>query len=389
MVTHAAWRRSALFGFLAFGVGCGTVLGLGDYQNAPADAGGMNDAQIGNAEVGQPTNETGGEDADNDEATGGDAPSDADAESTDESSLDAATGLDAPSDGSPLADASRSDGGSYVVPPGWSIVAFADSPQTMCPAGFSANPTPVVFGAETPASNACSCDSCTVSTGPSCVVGQIGGGYDQNNSRTCTTVSQPLANANPGTCNTDNPHGKLFGSDVEWTAPGPSGGTCTAPAPVAHTNRVSFAGQGMTCTPTAGTGCDDGGVCSPPALAAPFTLCVAAAGNVGRCPGGPFTLDYGVVGSGASFSCSGSCGCSVEASCTSGTVTYFRDGACTAGPTLVMPANGTCNGANGGGATFGSYVYSATVSGVTCQVTGTPTTSGMGLAGEETICCTQ
>jgi hypothetical protein len=379
MVTRAAWRRSALLGFLALGVGCGTVLGLGDYQNAPADTG-PNDAQSGSADGQPPANETGGEDADN-EATGGDGASDA--EGTDESSLDAATGQDAPP-----SDAARLDGG-YVVPPGWSVVAFAPSPQTMCPAGFSANPTPVVFGTETPATNACSCDSCSVSTGPSCVVGQIGGGYDLNTSRTCTTVSQPLANANPGTCNTDNPHGKLFGSDVEWTPPGPSGGMCTAPAPVAHANRVSFAGQGLTCAPTAATGCDEGGVCSPPALAAPFTLCVAAAGNVGRCPAGPFTLDYGVVGSGATFSCSGSCGCSVEATCTNGTVTYFRDGACTAGSPLVMPANGTCNGANGGGATFGSYTYSATVSGVTCQVMGTPATTGMGLADEETICCMQ
>lgn len=405
--------RSTLLGlFAASLVACGTVLGLGDYQNAPGDAG--PDASSGSSSGGDVattrTGDTGGHDVGDDAEEEEDSASEAsqDAGSPDGAGLDAApdaagldaapdtamdAGQDAPTDsgGDALSDAgllldAAGVDGSFLIPPGWNVVAFASSPQAGCPSAFSASPLNVVFGTETPAAGACVCDSCSVSTQPSCVVGAIGGGYDLNGSRTCTTTSQPLANAMAGGCNTDNPHGRLSTSDVEWTPLGPSNGACIAAAPTAHANQVAFSGQGLTCSPEAdaGNGCYDGGTCSP-TLAAPFMFCVAQSGDV-SCPAALFTVAYH-VGSGASLSCSGTCGCAVDATCTNGAVTYYRDTECTNPMTLVMAANGMCNAANGGGNTFGSYIYSATADNVTCSPSGNPTTIDVGLASEETICC--
>jgi hypothetical protein len=409
--------RPTLVGLFAAGLlACGTVLGLGDYEDQPGDGGfdaSTDSRLIGSGDVGtQRTGDTGGDeavdgtevdsageaapDAEGDDGpaldaialdatgdAGPDAASDAATDAAQDASTDA--GADAFADGSSPPDASAPDG-SFVVPIGWSVVAFAGSPEAGCPSGFAANPVGVVFGVETPAAGACSCDSCSVSTPPSCVVGEIAGEYDLNGSRTCGTVSQPLANAMSGGCNTDNPHGRIYTSDVEWTPPGPTNGACNAAPPTAHPNQVAFGGQGLACSPEAdaGNGCYDGGVCSP-ALSAPFMLCVAQPGDV-ACPATSFTVAYH-VGTGASLSCSGTCGCAVGATCTNGTVTYYRDTECTNPMTFVMAANGACNPANGGGNTFGSYVYSATVEGVTCSVSGTPTAIDVGLTGEETICC--
>jgi hypothetical protein len=336
--------RHALVVSLALGVGaCANVLGLGDYVDAPPDAGGA----PGTVADGSPG---GGE--------GGDA---------------ACAPVGTPA--------------CFQVPTDWTLVAFADSAQTTCPAGFSKNQTDLFGGAIQPASDACACDACTVATQPSCVQGPIAFTYDSDGSKKCNMTYQVLANANAGGCNTDGFHGPIpANQDVHWVPPSPKGGTCTASSPTTHPDRVTFAENARACSPDddAAAGCV-GGACSP-ALAAPFAACLAHAGNV-ACPSGPFGVAHH-VGTGATFDCGGTCGCTVSASCTNRALTFYTDGACQSATPLVQPVNDTCvnQGTNGG--SYGSYKYSATVV-ASCSPTGTATASNTALAGEETVCCAQ
>jgi hypothetical protein len=388
-----AW--SAVIGVFAAGAAaCGTVLGLGDYRDAPRDAGATAQGDAESSETrdaGPPPALDAGQ-----EAT--DAADGAALDPADGGGQDAADDMeqDAPFDGATTMDAASTDASLCVgtdamscfsVPGGWTLVAFANSSQTACPAGFSLQ-NDVVFGAAQPAANACTCDSCSVTAQPSCVQGPLNGTEDFDGSQTCRAGSVTLANSSPGGCNTDNFHGRLRNFDVQLTAPAPTGGTCSA-APTAHADRISFAGQGRACSPQsdAAAGCV-GGVCAP-TIVAPFLLCLSQAGNA-ACPAGPFGVAYH-VGTGAVPTCAAACACTVNATCTNKVVTYYPDGACQSAMTLPIPANGVCQVVTSGmgiGSAFGSYMYSATVN-ATCGVTGNPAVSAVGLANQETICCAQ
>jgi hypothetical protein len=392
--------RSAVIGVFAAGAAaCGTVLGLGDYRDAPRDAGATAQSDAESSETrdaGPPPADDAGQ-----EATGAaqDAADGAAQDAADGGGQDAADdgAQDAPFDGAAPMDAASTDASLCVgadamscfsVPGGWTLVAFANSSQTTCPTGFSVQ-NDVVFGAAQPAANACTCDSCSVTAQPSCVQGQLNGTYDFDGSQTCRAGSLTLANSSPGGCNTDNFHGTLRKFDVQWVAPAPTGGTCSA-APTAHADRISFAGQGRACSPQsdAGAGCADGGVCAP-TIAAPFLLCLSQAGNA-ACPAGPFGVAYH-VGTGAVPTCATACACTVNATCTNKTVTYYADSSCQSTTTLPVAANGVCQVAStsmGPGTSYGSYMYSATAN-ATCGVSGNPGVSAVGLANQETICCAQ
>jgi hypothetical protein len=383
---------------------CGTVLGLDSYGNAPVDAG-------ADGHVGAPFDGTSGEGSssvsdsatpdspvvhadaqpdDSDSATDASAELDQNADDGAAESGDAGTAGDSPFE----AEASPVDGSAvdameagYTPPAGWTLVAFADTPQTTCPAGFTTAPLDVVFDTTTatPLAAACTCGTCYLTAPPSCVTGSIAGGYDDNGAGTCSTTSTPLANANPGGCNTDEPKSTIGAVDYYWDPLPPTGGSCTSGAPTPNASRVTFGSQGRVC------GADgDGGA---PPVATPFLECILGAATA-NCPPGPLSVPH-QVGTGATITCADSCTCAATATCLNPEVTYYVNGEtgrsmpCTGGTTFVMAATGACASGNGGDVIYYSYRYSATVTNPTCTPTGAPAATVTGLASPQTICCAE
>jgi len=371
-VTRAWLVRPALAGLLATGMAaCGTVLGLGGYGNAPDDAG-ADSLQRGGGDV--ESVEEAGEDV----TVGGGA----------DATMDATEGApaDAASEASVPAEAAGADGG-FVVPSGWTLVAFASTSQSACPAGFT-NPTAVVFGTATAGTGACTCNACSITTQPSCVTGEITDTYNVTGGA-CSNTGAPLANTNAGGCNAENFGTLPLAEVVDWVPPGPSGGACSI-SPTADTTQVSFAQQGLVCSldEDAGAGCDDGGACSP-AIRGPFKACIlplAEPDGGAICPPG-----FGVaveVGTGATLGCSDTCDCAVQTTCEDVTLTYYSDNNCQRNA-LVSTSAGICarTGASGSRG-YQSYILSATVN-ATCAPSGTSTVTSPGLANEQTVCCVQ
>jgi hypothetical protein len=273
----------------------------------------------------------------------------------------------------------------FVVPVGWELVAFTNSAQTACPPGFSTG-VDLVAGSPQPAADACTCDSCSVTTSPSCVTGPVSFAIDTTSLKTCGVPGGMLLNQTAGGCNTDNFHGAILTTyDIKISPLAPTGGACAAGSPTPHPDRVSFAQLGRACLRDMSTaaGCV-GGACAP-AIAPPFALCLSRTGSA-DCPPGPFGV-ASHVGTGASLTCTDTCACAVNATCSDAMVTYYSDTACMNAPTLPVSANGTCVNQGGSGLAYGSYRYTAMVS-ATCSGTGTGPAS-VGLAGERTLCCMQ
>ena len=277
--------------------------------------------------------------------------------------------------------------GCYVLPTGWSIVAFAPNQTAACPTGFAvAAPNDLV---ESPnASSACTCGgACTVGSAPTCINGELLVSYDVNNPvgpNTCGTPGTTQSNDPPGGCDTDIYNGSFSGLDLKFTAPGPSDGQCASPGQA--TGTVTYGAQDRACQPdsTQAAGCT-GDACSPN-VAAPYAACIAHGANV-ACPAGtPFTVPH-TVGSGATVACTG-CDCAITADC-SGTVEFFSDTACSKGE-LDVGADGGCQpGAPASltATTFGSYKYVANApTSVACTSSGTSTGTAT-LTHQQTICC--
>lgn len=296
-----------------------------------------------------------------------------------------------PADAGSDADyASACDGaaGCVVVPPGWTLIAFAPSQTPACPAGFQA-PTDLVEGPN--ASAACTCGACSVTGLPSCTSGAVGVYYDTaafGTNCASTSLTGPLHNAPAGGCGGsdggDMYHGSYSTFDIKYVAPPATGGACATPG--AATGNVTYSAHDRACTPISpqAAGCA-GNVCVPN-LAGTYNACIMQAGVV-ACPSGPLSVQH-LVGSGASFGCS-DCGCAVGATCT-GTVTLYRDTRCMdAG--LELPADGTCNNIASlasGSTSYNSYVYTgAAPSGVHCTPSGSSSPQSVALAGPETVCC--
>jgi len=313
---------------------------------------------------------------------------------------DAAPSVDAgtpPADGSaPAGDAAPCGPGpgpggpSCVhVPPGWTLVAFASSQATACPADFTAGTTDLVEG-PTAAAGACSCGACTVTAQPTCASGSVAVHYDYTTGTgagTCSLPASPgtgpLSNSPPGSCGTDLYQGSYASFDIAYTAPPASGGACTAPG-VATGAGVTYAAQDRACAADAAlaASCGAGG-CSP-GVAAPFKACIMNAGEV-ACPPGPMSARH-LVGSGATVSCSACSTCVVAATC-SGAVTLYTDPKCKSGA-FAVPADGNCYPIYRQGASYNSYTYDGGApQDVTCQATGGSTAQGVTLTNEATVCC--
>lgn len=367
--------------------GLGTELGL---QDASFDATESSEGSVGAG------------DATSDVHHGSDAGSHADSASDGSGRLDAAapdgetTDDGGAAEAGNVGDGAALDGacdpataGCVIVPPGWTLVAFAPSQTPPCPSGFQ-SPSNVVEGPD--ASAACTCGGCSVTGQPSCASGQVGVYYDYATvgTGTCATTSLtgPLHNSPAGACGGgdggDMYHGPYNPFDIKYVSPPPSGGTCSAPG--AATGNVTYTGQARACVPVSPQAAGCVGDACMPTLPSSYKACLMQSGTA-ACPAGPLTVQH-VVGSGVSFSCS-DCGCAVAGTC-SGTVSLYTDTKCkTFG--LALPADGTCiNVASvGSGSTnFNSYTYDGGIpAGVHCTLSGPSTAQNVALAGPATICC--
>ncbi len=285
--------------------------------------------------------------------------------------------------------------GCYVVPSGWSLVAFASSQTTACPAGYD-SPANLVEGPD--AAAACSCSACSVTAQPSCASGEVDIFYDTVTAVGAGTCSMPgmtpmLTNDPAGSCgNVANGSGVYAGNysiyDLAYTPPPASGGTCSAPG--AATGSVTFAARDRACVPTSpqAAGCV-GSECTP-GLSAPYDACIMQAGSV-ACPAGPFGVQH-LAGTGVSFGCA-ACGCSISAAC-SGTITLYTDTACR-NTGVQVPADGSCNRVtslphSSTTYVFDSYTYLGNApASVSCMASGSSTAESVALSGAETICCAQ
>lgn len=300
-----------------------------------------------------------------------------------------------PDEGGPESGCADGAAGCVIVPPGWTLVAFAPNQSTACPSGFQA-PTNLVEG-PTAGTGACGCGTCSVTAQPSCASGAVGVYYDYAagpGGATCNLPSTTgsLKNNPPGSCGEadagDHYTGNYNPFDIEYVPPRPTGGGCTTPG-AATGNGVTYSAHDRACAPVSPQSAGCVGDACMPGLTGAYKACIMQSGSGSiPCPAGPLS-DQHTVGSGVSFGCT-DCGCTVSGQCT-GTVTLYTDGKCnTVG--LTVPADSSCYNvtslAQGNATTFRSYTYAGGIpSSVQCAGTGTSTAQNVVLANPATICC--
>ena len=281
----------------------------------------------------------------------------------------------------PSGSCSSDAAGCSAIPSGWTLVAFAANQGTPCPSGF-AEPTNLVEGPNT--ASACACGACSIGTQPTCTAGAVASFFDVHNllgPNTCGSAGTPpsLSNDPVGACDTDLFKGDYSTFDLEYLAPGPSGGQCASAGQ--PTGNLSYASQETLCAPIVAQAAG----CCVPSLAAPYGACVAQSGSV-SCPAGtPFTEQH-VVGTSVALTCT-ACGCSATAEC-GGRVALFTDSSCTQGE-FDVGADGACHPGPGGlGTAFNSYQYVANIpTNVACAATGSSSAANVTLTDQQTICC--
>jgi hypothetical protein len=302
-----------------------------------------------------------------------------------EASMPEASIPDASHDSGPTTNACTNvSGPCVVVPSGWTLVAFAPAQNAACPAGFDTTASQDLFEGPGTGAGACSCSGCSVKQ-DACGAGSIAVHYDTDSSQTCGTVANPspLSNSPPGACLTDIFQGSYAIYDVQYTAPPPSGGSCSAPA-VPNGNAVTYAAKDRICQlndPQAAS-CANG-ICKP-VLSGSYAACIASPGHV-ACPPGPLSVAHD-VGSSASFTCA-DCACSIISGTCSGTLTLYTDTGCKSGGYPI--ATDVCVAVSSR-SSFKAYQYAgAAPTGVTCQAGAPGAAQNVALTGEQTICCAQ
>ena len=295
---------------------------------------------------------------------------------SDAATIDGASATDATFQCSPVGTPSC-----FAPPPGWSVIAYAASQATACPASFAARSVDVEEG---PNGNAaCQCDACSVMAQPSCLDGAIASSYDSDNLRFCQIPGATLPNNPGGGCIQAQLN---VAPDVKLVAPPASGVSCAA-AVSKHKEALVFASKGRVCgaADPVSAGCNVG-LCAPPQLPPPYAICLAASGVQAACPMGPFSVRR-VVGTDVSFDC-GACACRATADCSNGAVAFYANPNCN-GTTLVVPADNSCRSSNAPmGANYQSYRYSAQPMNVGCTAQ-PPAATNVQLIGATTVCCAQ
>jgi hypothetical protein len=270
-----------------------------------------------------------------------------------------------------------------VVPPGWTLVAFAPTRSAVCPAGFTHALTEVFEGPDW--TKACDCGQCSITKEPSCASGPLRVQIDPHpwsGSPMCSTEpTWQFMNAAPG-CGTV-PFGMDVPDNVRFVPPSPSGGTCTLPGrPQAA--KITYTLQGRVChaESASSTGCS----CTP-RLPGPYAACIMATGQV-ACPPGLLNKSHFVGTDVSPFTC-GDCGCSVNGECFGGSVAFYTDPACQGAALDSFPADGACRSVTRSSlSTFTRYQYAgASPRNVACVSSSASAPSSKALANATTICC--
>lgn len=91
-----------------------------------------------------------------------------------------------------------------------------------------------------------------------------------------------------------------------------------------------------------------------------------------------------LVGSAVDVTCTATCACTVNGTCSNAQLAYFSDGSCQGQATAIVVADGKCN-ATGGSGTVKAAKYTATA-GATCTPSGSPAGT-VALHDLATVCC--
>jgi hypothetical protein len=270
--------------------------------------------------------------------------------------------------------------GCYVVPSGWTLVAFASDQTTSCPQGSTgAN----VFEGPTVDTDACSCN-CALTSQPTCPPG-ISVHYDADGSKSCGLAGTPSTMGDQSACNADMYTGTILGLgyrslQLKLTPNAPTGGSCSSSV-AQDASAVSYSASDTICVPA--TEPCTGDQCTP-SFGSQLRVCIAMAGRQ-TCPGTTFTVAH-TVGSGATFTCSSACTCSVDGGHCTGTVKLYTMPMCM-GTELDVPANDTCVDSGATSDTYVSYAYAANPLMASCTNGGSASPQNVALTDVQTLCC--
>jgi hypothetical protein len=268
----------------------------------------------------------------------------------------------------------------FMKPDGWELVAVATvagGAPPGCPSGFDdasdvgTNPSATA--------NTCECATCSITKQGVCA------GQPNVFVGTAGACGTPAGNASytnvpTGGCNTDlsttldrtNLYVKAKLAPV-------TPGTCAADPAVPHPERVQMTNRRRVCDETSrcvGNLCDA-------TVPSPFAACLASAKGSGDqgCPAGFPTK---LVAGRANVVCnSNNCDCNASTPDCTGTLTYYKDTACTTGA-AVLVADDTCRNPNTSG-TYAAYKINATTM-TTCTAKGSAPAT-ITAADVRTICC--
>lgn len=272
----------------------------------------------------------------------------------------------------------------FVKPDGWELVAVAPASGAAgggappaCPSGFDDASDVGTNPSATP--NTCECATCTITKQGVCA-GQPD--VSVGSTVACGSPAGPGSYNNnpPGGCNTDlNTALDRTNLYVKVKLAPVTPGTCAAQPATPHPERVQMSNRRRVCDETSrcvGNRCDA-------TVPSPFSACLASAKGSGNqaCPA---EFPTKLVAGRADVTCnSNNCDCTPSTTDCTGTLTYYKDNACTTGAVSVT-ADDTCRNPNTSGM-YAAYKISATAT-TSCTADG-PAPATVTAADVRTICC--
>ena len=268
-----------------------------------------------------------------------------------------------------------SDATCLPLPDGWRLVV--ETPLTTgaapaCPQGYGAASD--VGAGPKPRADACDCATCTIAQKPTCA-GAVSNSYSYGGN--CGSSSSALGNSPAGQCGTDLYTGDLSTAEERYTMPGPSGGSCSPGAAVAHADRVDFAERARLCD---GNSRCSGSTCDA-RVTPPFRACFSSDGDR-ACPAG-FPEKH-VVGASAAFDCASTCGCTVATRTCAPILNLYASATC-AGVPHSVPADGVCR--SGFSGSYNSYKVTTAPDATCAPSGGNPVANNVRLDAMTTVCC--
>jgi hypothetical protein len=249
-----------------------------------------------------------------------------------------------------------------AVPPGWSLVAYAGTRDSECPAGLAT--TDLLEGpTATPA--ACSCD-CQPAT-PSTCDKNLSWNLDNNSDSAACNFSGPGTFDTSGGC---HPFGAQLPNHLQIAQPKVTApGTCLMNKHVDPTAMNAVPVRVCTALSCPYDACSHD-------LPSAFHLCIRAPGDI-ACPA---MMKKHLLGTGINLACS-DCQCTFVGWC-SGKIHFYADPNCHNNEVLTTSASGHCQDGRDG-TMSGGYEYEGSTSD-SCTATSQPMSSPLG---PTTICC--